>query len=65
MLGQAEALNLVGDVRSRSERLLEEDGRRRLVHLHGVQFRAINRFQQVLLHAWVMEQLATGAGDLG
>ncbi|WP_081999886.1 flagellar brake protein [endosymbiont of unidentified scaly snail isolate Monju] len=65
VLGQAEALNLVGDVRSRCERMLEEDGRRRLVHLHGIQFRAINRFQQVLLHAWVMEQLATGAGDLG
>ncbi len=65
VLGQAESLTLVGDIRSRCERVREEDGHRRLLHSHGIRFRAINRFQQVLLHAWVMEQLATGAGDLG
>ncbi len=65
VLGQAEQLSLVGDLRGVTERKSGAGGEGDSRFLHGIQFRAVNRFQQVLLHAWVMEQLATGAGDLG
>jgi c-di-GMP-binding flagellar brake protein YcgR len=64
VLGQQEALVLVADIRSRSERLEKRTDKRALVHCHGVEFKAVNRFQQVLLHGWVMEQLVNGGGEV-
>lgn len=66
VLGTEEQLVLVGDLRSVRERLeKDKNGKRTGHYLHGVQFKAVNRFQQVLLHAWVLERLVSGAGDLG
>ncbi len=64
VLGQQENLVLVADVRSRREQLHRQDNKRALKHRHGVEFKAVNRFQQVLLHGWVMEQLVNGGGEV-
>lgn len=58
VLGKAEEIALLGDIKSASERLDVAADRRQLIHLTGVQFRAANRFQQVLMHAWVGENVA-------
>ncbi len=65
VLDKQEELSLVGDLRGVNERRRRAGETTQVQHHHGVQFRAVNRFQQVLLHAWVMERLANGGGDLG
>jgi len=60
----AEPLSLIADLKNIQERLEQGENGKRLLHLCGVQFRAINRFQQVLLHAWVMKQVARGGNSL-
>ena len=58
--GDLEALSLLGDLKSMSERVeLHEDGER-LVYLSGLQFKALNRLQQLFLHAWLMSHVANG-----
>lgn len=64
VLGRVENLSLVADLKNLQERLEEHEGKKRLTHLNGVQFRAVNRFHQVLLHAWVMERVASGNNSL-
>lgn len=65
VLDQTEDLSLVGDIKNNMEKLEEDEQGKRLVHMNGVQFRAVNRFQQVLLHAWVMGRVASGGNALG
>lgn len=65
LLDNTEELSLVADLKNVMERLEEHDKRKRLIHLHGVQFRAMNRFQQLLLHAWVMGKVASGGARPG
>ena len=65
VLGQKEVLTLVGHLRRRSERKEDPATGTPGLYLHGIQFKAVNRFQQVILHAWVMEQIVTGAGNMG
>lgn len=64
VLGQTEDLSLVADLKNTMERLESTQKGKRLVHLNGMQFRAVNRFQQVLLHAWVMGKVANGGNSL-
>jgi c-di-GMP-binding flagellar brake protein YcgR len=61
--GQDEQLSLVADIKNSMERLENDEKGKRLVHVSGVQFRALNRFQQLLLYAWVMGQVAAGANS--
>jgi c-di-GMP-binding flagellar brake protein YcgR len=66
LLGVEETLNLVGKLRNQRERLDKDEQPKQRIHLHGLQFRAVNRIQQILLHAWVMERIVTaGTGDAG
>jgi c-di-GMP-binding flagellar brake protein YcgR len=53
--GKNERLSLLGDIRNVAPRDREhpEQG-----YSHGVQFSTINRYQQVLLHSWVLERMA-------
>lgn len=51
--GAAESLTLLGTIRNHTERMAETG----IEHVHGVQFLSINRFQQLLLHTWVLERL--------
>jgi c-di-GMP-binding flagellar brake protein YcgR len=53
--GKAEQLGLLGTIRSMAVRDRE---RIELGYNHGVQFSTINRYQQVLLHSWVLERTA-------
>lgn len=53
--GKPETLVLLSDMKNFSTRRGAEG--EEPACFHGVQFRAINRFQHVLLHAWVLEQL--------
>lgn len=55
--GAAEELNLLGDVRNVTERSEHGEDGDRLVYFTGVQFRTLSRYQQVLLHAWVTNQV--------
>lgn len=61
VLGQAETMTLVADLKNVNQRLEKDEQVKRLEHIYGVQFRAVNRFQQVLLHAWVMGQMAVNS----
>jgi hypothetical protein len=65
VLELAETLHLIGNLRNSRERLDNEAQPKQRTYLQGVQFKAVNRYQQVLLHAWVMEQIVTGRGDVG
>ncbi len=51
--GVKEPLVLLGDIRNTAERPESEDHGSSGSHTVGVQFRALNRYQQVLLNAWV------------
>lgn len=62
VVGATELLNLVADIKNVIERPDIDDSNKRLTYLNGVQFRAVNRFQQVLLNAWVMGEVAEGRG---
>ncbi len=57
---QMEELKLVSDLKNCVERVESDENGKYLNHLSGVQFRAVNRFQQLLLHAWVMGNVARG-----
>jgi c-di-GMP-binding flagellar brake protein YcgR len=52
--GKPERLSLLGDIRNIAARDRE---RPELGANHGVQFSTINRYQQVLLHSWVLERM--------
>ena len=66
LLGVEETLNLVGKLRNQRERRDRDEQPKQRIHLHGLQFKAINRIQQILLHAWVMERIViAGTGDAG
>jgi len=54
--GQTEALTLVAAVRNVFERGAAAGSNDGQSYGHGVQFRSINRFQQLLLHGWVLER---------
>ncbi len=51
--GDRESLTLLGTIRNRTERAVAEG----FEYAHGLQFLSINRFQQLLLHSWVLERL--------
>jgi len=53
--GCQETMALLGDLRNHAVREDEATGEH--FYNHGLQFRGTNRFQQVLLHSWVMERL--------
>lgn len=55
--GETEELGLVGDVRNISERVEDHAEGERVIYYTGVQFRSLSRYQQVLLHAWVTNQV--------
>ncbi len=58
VMGQAEALNLVAEVKNQSEgpdRYNQDAGIR---YYTGIQFNRLDRFDQILLHAWVMDRVA-------
>lgn len=57
--GQLEKLALLGTVRNRTVREAVDGAADQ--RIYGVQFRALNRFQQLLLHAWVLERVAAEA----
>ena len=64
--GSTEELTLLGDVRSVSERPVVADAAGGTETFFGVQFRSLNRYQQLLLHAWVMgRQLADASKKTG
>lgn len=48
--GGKEELGLLADVRNATERIEENEGIEHSVFYTGVQFRALSRFQQILLH---------------
>lgn len=52
--GKLEKLTLLGDIRSVGVRDRE---RIELGYKHGVQFSTVNRYQQVLLHGWVLQRM--------
>ena len=58
--GDLEDLSLLSDLKSVSERIEPHEDGERLVHLSGLQFRALNRLQQLFLHAWLMNHVANG-----
>ena len=58
--GDLEELSLLSDLKSVAERVEPAEDGERLVHLSGLQFRAINRLQQLFLHAWLMNHVANG-----
>jgi hypothetical protein len=60
-----ESFVLLGNLRNVCERLDTESQPKQRTYLHGVQFKAVDRIQQIMLHARVMEQIVTGAGDIG
>lgn len=64
VLGQSETLSLVADLKNSMERTESNEKGKRMVYVGGVRFRAANRFQQVLLHAWVMEQVANAKNPM-
>lgn len=51
--GEKESLTLLGKIRNRTEKAVV-DG---FEYAHGLQFQSTNRFQQVLLHGWVLERM--------
>ncbi len=59
--GGKEELGLLADVRNATERMEENEGIEHSVFYTGVQFRALSRFQQILLHAWVTNQVLKDA----
>lgn len=59
--GVEETIALVSDIRNHTERHGEEAEVGR--HLYGVQFRSANRYQLVLMHAFVLEHLLSGDYD--
>ena len=61
---QTEELSMVSDLKNCVERMEADENGKYLNHLSGVQFRAVNRFQQLLLHAWVMGNVAAGSNGL-
>ena len=61
---QIEELSMVSDLKNCVERMETDENGKYLNHLSGVQFRAVNRFQQLLLHAWVMGNVAAGGNGL-
>lgn len=54
--GSSEEITLLGDIRGVSERSMANGSEGEVMHYFGVQFRSVNRYQQLLLHAWVMTQ---------
>lgn len=59
--GMAEELGLLAEVRNVVERVEHDlDGDHAVVY-SGVQFRTLSRYQQVLLHAWVTNQVLQSA----
>jgi hypothetical protein len=61
--GQSEEVTLLGEIRSQVQREVEDGGTPS--HVHGLQFRTVNRFQQLLLHGWVLERLIAEEGSGG
>jgi hypothetical protein len=61
VLDQAEEMQLLADIRNVLERKDESGGEARTLFVLGAQFREKTRFQDVLLHAWVMRQLANNS----
>ena len=55
--GAGEEMGLLGDVKNVSERIEQHEGGDQRVYLTGVQFRTLSRYQQILLHAWVTDQV--------
>lgn len=51
--GESESLTLLGKIRNRTEKVVGKD----FEYAHGLQFQSVNRFQQVLLHGWVLERM--------
>lgn len=55
--GEVEELSLLGDIMNSSERGASGIGADAVVHFTGVRFRKLSRFQHVLLHAWVTNNI--------
>jgi hypothetical protein len=53
--GKQETLALLGDIRSQHPREPANGGA--VGFSYGLQFRGLNRFQQLLLHSWVLERV--------
>ena len=58
LIGQDESISLLADLMNVNERIEKDQTGRRLSHITGDKFRTSNRYQQILLHAWVMGQVA-------
>jgi len=58
--GQEEHLAVLAEIRSMGTRTADEEA---VQFWTGVQFQSLNRFQKVLLHAYVLERLAGEARD--
>jgi len=58
--GQEENLAVLAEIRSMGKRAVDDDSSR---FWTGVQFQSLNRFQKVLLHAYVLERLSGKAKD--
>ena len=60
--GGDEEIGLLSDVKNATQRVEPcEDGGELAVHYTGVQFRSLSRYQQILLHAWVTNQVLQDA----
>lgn len=62
VLKKVEALSLVGDIMNVTERTSGEGDNAKTVYFYGVRFSTVSRYQQVLMYAWVMNNLVENRG---
>jgi c-di-GMP-binding flagellar brake protein YcgR len=59
--GADEEIGLLSDVKNTTERVQPGEDGEHVVYYTGVQFRGLSRYQQILLHAWVTNQVLQDA----
>jgi len=57
ILGELEELSVFGELKNLVEKIEQNKKGRGLLHVAGVQFNEPSRFQQICIHAWVMERV--------
>lgn len=58
VLNQLEEFSLIGDVMNVSDRMVGKGDDAKKLYSLGVKFKSVNRYQQVLIYAWVMKNIA-------
>jgi c-di-GMP-binding flagellar brake protein YcgR len=59
--GAEEEIGLLSDVKNQTKRVEPHEGGEQVAYYCGVQFRSLSRYQQILLHAWVTNQVLQDA----